>query len=151
MKRERLTAEAVKSKLEASFAENKYFHMISTDELTMAICALEKRVPNRPLRIKTPVFSKVKKGVCPECGNKVNDKQKCCSNCGQALDWEPAKICNFIVKHNTGNGHMFIEDTAKELVVKEGIGTFCPNCGKEYLSTTDGYCANCGQKVTWGD
>ena len=89
MKKERLTAEAVKNSLETSFAEFKYCHMLTTDELLISICALEKRVPNRPLRIKTPVLGKVKKGVCPECGNKVNEKQKCCSNCGQALDWEP--------------------------------------------------------------
>ena len=51
----------------------------------LAIMALEKQVPKKPLE-ETKFYGN---GKCPTCGAVFMDKStKYCGNCGQALDWE---------------------------------------------------------------
>lgn len=64
------------------------------DELRLAITALEKQIPKKPLDICTPV---VTWGICPTCRGELNKIGKqtnrvfktnaYCMDCGQALDW----------------------------------------------------------------
>lgn len=64
----------------------------------IAVGALEKQMPKKPLDICTPV---VTWGLCPVCkgelnklGNRPNrvfENQVYCSDCGQALDWNDLK------------------------------------------------------------
>ena len=59
------------------------------EEIEMAINALEKQVPKRP--IEDGYYDEP--AVCPNCGGNVinqcdNDYQfQCCHYCGQKLDW----------------------------------------------------------------
>lgn len=64
------------------------------DELRLAMTALEKQIPKKPLDICTPV---VTWGICPFCRGELNKIGKqtnrvfktnaYCMECGQALDW----------------------------------------------------------------
>lgn len=57
-----------------------------TEALRMAVEALEKQIPksccNRFYGDGSVEY------VCPTCESAVNDDQKYCDACGQALDWE---------------------------------------------------------------
>ena len=59
------------------------------DELDLAIEALEKQIPKKPL--EDGYYDEP--AVCPNCGSNVineadNDYRfNCCYHCGQALDW----------------------------------------------------------------
>lgn len=67
-------------------------------EIKIAIKALERQVPKKPLDIHYPV---IKWGLCPHCKgewrklnrkpNRVFEYQKHCMDCGQALDWGDKK------------------------------------------------------------
>lgn len=69
-----------------------------TEALDMAIEALEKQIPEKPLDICTPV---VTWGICPFCRGELNKIGKqtnrvfktnaYCMDCGQALDWSDEK------------------------------------------------------------
>lgn len=60
----------------------------------LALSALEKQIPKKPIDICTPV---VTWGLCPECKgelnelgsrpNRVFESNHYCPDCGQALDW----------------------------------------------------------------
>ena len=51
--------------------------------LEMAIKALEKQIPNKPIFSEDKQFA-----LCPCCDMKgLADKQEYCDNCGQKLDW----------------------------------------------------------------
>lgn len=59
-----------------------------SDEYKMAqivINALEKRIPKKPIKYKTPENIPVYK--CPCCYNIDVDEQEYCDQCGQKLDW----------------------------------------------------------------
>ena len=52
-------------------------------EYFLAINALEKRIPKKPIFTEDKQFA-----LCPCCDMKgLTDKQKYCDNCGQAIDW----------------------------------------------------------------
>ena len=59
--------------------------------LEMAICALEKQIPKKPITRKTEdYFGYVKHVLCPNC-QKVefgHEHPYFCKLCGQAIDWE---------------------------------------------------------------
>lgn len=66
---------------------------VDLDALKVAVKALEKQIPMKPLDIQTPV---VKWGVCPNCkglpevlgrAQRVYCSMEYCYNCGQAIDW----------------------------------------------------------------
>ena len=77
---------------ESHMTGNKIDDEIPIDDKTaleMAIQALEKQVPKKPI-VKTSYICG-KKYYCSECKHYIcadcNTKKSYCSNCGQALDW----------------------------------------------------------------
>lgn len=68
--------------------------------IIMAVKALEKQIPKKPLDICTPV---VTWGLCPICKGELNKllgnqphrlfiNTKYCPDCGQALDWSDNNV-----------------------------------------------------------
>ena len=56
--------------------------------LEMAIKALEKQIPRKPLNPCGRYYGKAKCGNCPICGAGTNSvTYTYCRKCGQALDW----------------------------------------------------------------
>lgn len=57
----------------------------------LAIQALEKQIPMKPLEIKERHnFSGdviYKDGYCPDCKNEITSSYRFCTLCGQKLDW----------------------------------------------------------------
>lgn len=54
----------------------------------LAIEALEKQIPKKPVIEKDKVIFDIVCGRCPECDSAVYSKTNLyCHNCGQALDW----------------------------------------------------------------
>lgn len=51
----------------------------------MAISALEKQIPKKPVKIHTN--QKRFYYACPVCENRHDRQEKHCYECGQALDW----------------------------------------------------------------
>ena len=56
------------------------------EALKMAIDALEKQIPKKPISITISGVSRYKSGVC-KCGTAIVMTYKCCPSCGQAIDW----------------------------------------------------------------
>ena len=56
-------------------------------EINMAIEALEKQIPKKPVSVTISGISRYKSGAC-ECGTAIAMVYKYCPNCGQAIDWE---------------------------------------------------------------
>lgn len=64
------------------------------EEIEMAIEALEKQIPKKPIEVASPVL---KWGLCPACRGELNKLanqpnrvfafHRFCSDCGQAIDW----------------------------------------------------------------
>lgn len=92
-----MTYEEVKNNFVLDLAENAYLTMCSTEEMQLAISALEKRVPRRaiPKIVKTNCVSIGRaiwrKGTtvyeCPNCGTFISPMYDFCYKCGQAIDW----------------------------------------------------------------
>lgn len=53
----------------------------------MAVKALEKQVPKKPIHI----VGDYDLPVCPECKQLVDDTELYCSTCGQAIDWSDSE------------------------------------------------------------
>ena len=63
--------------------------------LHMAISALEKQVPKKPIgAIGAIRFADLYFGFCPSCGEVNNSEHGFCGKCGQAIDWTEAAIRN---------------------------------------------------------
>lgn len=56
-------------------------------EINIAIEALEKQIPKKPVSVTISGISRYKSGAC-ECGTAIAMVYKYCPNCGQAIDWE---------------------------------------------------------------
>lgn len=56
--------------------------------LNMAVEALEKQIPRKPLNREDK--SEISYGDCPCCSNMIDnwDDIRYCGECGQAIDWE---------------------------------------------------------------
>lgn len=87
-----MTNKEVKNNFVQNLAENAYINMCSVEEMKVAIEALEKQIPKKPLEQQIGFCGF--RLVCPECEqpiaryfNKREYKPKYCHNCGQALDW----------------------------------------------------------------
>jgi hypothetical protein len=67
------------------------YKLLDCEALTIAIQALEKQIPKKPIEIRErrnfnfEVY--LKDGYCPLCKNEVNNAYNYCNKCGQALDW----------------------------------------------------------------
>ena len=60
---------------------------------TITICSTLSDKPMKP-KIEEEILKKdsVKRTtVCPNCGKKIWSCEKCCSNCGQRIDWGDEK------------------------------------------------------------
>ena len=56
----------------------------------IAIEALEKQLPKKPIEIKETYTSKIgefRVAKCPNCGKEVSDRFNVCLECRQNLDW----------------------------------------------------------------
>lgn len=87
-----MTTQEVKNNFVQNLAENAYINMCSAEEMKVAIEALEKQIPKKPLKQEIEFFDF--RLVCPECEqpiarlfNKREYKPKYCHNCGQRIDW----------------------------------------------------------------
>ena len=52
-----------------------------------AVEALTKRTPEMPRDKYYAFLKRNEHGHCPSCKSIVNDSERFCNNCGQALDW----------------------------------------------------------------
>lgn len=87
-----MTNKEVKNNFVQNLAENAYINMCSAEEMKIAIEALEKQIPKKPLKQECDFFDF--NLVCPECKNYIVNvwnkreyKPNYCHYCGQALDW----------------------------------------------------------------
>lgn len=80
--------EAIKT-IEAAKAEIEWNYPLDyAAAFEMAIEALEKRMPKKPVTEKDKVIFGIVCGRCPECDSAVYSTTNLyCHNCGQALDW----------------------------------------------------------------
>lgn len=80
--------EAIKT-IEAAKAEVEWNYPLDyAAAFEMAIEALEKRMPKKPVTEKDKVIFGIVCGRCPECDSAVYSTTNLyCPNCGQALDW----------------------------------------------------------------
>ena len=68
-----------------------HFDKYTADAINMAIDALEKQIPKKPIiRKAEDYFGNVKHTLCPDCQEtEFIFTQPCfCHHCGQAIDWE---------------------------------------------------------------
>ena len=68
-----------------------HFDKDTADTIDIAIDALEKQIPKKPITRKTEdYFGYVKHVLCPNCQKvEFGHEHPCfCKLCGQALDWE---------------------------------------------------------------
>lgn len=84
-----MTAKEVRNNFVQNLAENAYLNMCSTEEMKIAIEALEKQIPKKSKQDEEyPLGRK-----CPGCYRYLSNVQfvpsgyHYCENCGQALDW----------------------------------------------------------------
>lgn len=85
-----MTYEEVKNSFVLDLVENAYLTMCSTEEMQLAISALEKQVPKKPYNEDDTVWR------CPNCNAEYGfdpayDVYDYCPNCGQAVLWEEYK------------------------------------------------------------
>lgn len=61
--------------------------MLKKETYDMAIEALEKQIPKKPMGEKYKLIEGF--GNCPNCNNFIDDMRsyRVCSRCGQAIDW----------------------------------------------------------------
>lgn len=84
-----MTAKEAIQTIEAAKAEVEWNYPLDyAAAFEMAIEALEKRMPKKPVTEKDKVIFGIVCGRCPECDSAVYSTTNLyCHNCGQALDW----------------------------------------------------------------
>lgn len=65
------------------------------EDMEMAIKALEKQIPKKPIKVDSGVHDYPFDYECPYCNKNVDELDHHCE-CGQTLDWGKAKLDNFI-------------------------------------------------------
>lgn len=86
-----MTYKQVRDNFLQNLAENAYLTMSTVEEMELAISALEKQIPKKPI-LDTIFPSGIKWWRCPVCNKIIVGciaaiPQKYCDDCGQALDW----------------------------------------------------------------
>ena len=61
------------------------------ETLGMAINALEKQIPKKPIPVDSGVYDYKCDYECPNCRKNVDDIEHHCE-CGQRLDWEDSEV-----------------------------------------------------------
>lgn len=64
-----MTIENVRNNFVQDLAENAYLNMCTVEEMNIAIKALEKQIPKKPLKQECDFFDF--NLVCPECKNRI--------------------------------------------------------------------------------
>lgn len=88
-----MTIQEVKNNFVQNLAENAYINMCSAEEMNIAIKALEKQIPKKPIEKDIGKLKISDTAFCPICDNPVikdetdNYEQAYCCYCGQAIDW----------------------------------------------------------------
>lgn len=78
----------IKNHIEVHSRKEKHFAIKITEAFQMAVEALEKQIPKKPLNPCGRYYGKAKGGSCPICGASTNSvTYTYCRKCGQALDW----------------------------------------------------------------
>ena len=105
--------------------------------LDLAVSALEKQIPNRPIKRTFLIGCKEAKPLncCPTCKEPNNDD---CCDCGQRIDWS-----NDTRDHGA-------TDLAETMLTSEDF--ICSRCGASTndmnaLSKPINYCFNCGARI----
>ncbi len=94
-----MTIQEVKNNFVQNLAENAYINMCSAEEMNIAIKALEKQIPKKPIEKDIGKLKISDTAFCPICDNPVikdetdNYEQAYCCYCGQAIDWSDFKRC----------------------------------------------------------
>lgn len=106
-----MTNKEVRNNFVQNLAENAYINMCSVEEMNIAIKALEKQIPKKPISFKRTAHDfqtefckhsgkscehiktynheyKYTSYKCPCCEHLISDgTPSYCWNCGQAIDW----------------------------------------------------------------
>lgn len=88
-----MTVQQVRNNFVQDLAENAYLNMCTTEEMQIAISALEKQIPKKPYKRKEHKQNDYYCSVCKRyLGDDMELKYAClqpsyCPHCGQALDW----------------------------------------------------------------
>lgn len=63
---------------------------ISEEAKTVAMKALEKQIPKKPIKVKDSTIRWTDDYICPTCENHFTGTgiANYCYHCGQAIDWE---------------------------------------------------------------
>lgn len=88
-----MTAKEAIQTIEAAKAEVEWNYPLDyAVAFEMAIKALEKQIPKKPVTEKDKVIFGIVCGRCPECDSAVYSTTNLyCHKCGQALDWSDIK------------------------------------------------------------
>lgn len=92
-----MTIQEVKNNFVQNLAENAYINMCSAEEMKVAIEALAKQIPQKPIEKDIGKLKISDTAFCPICDNPVikdetdNYEQAYCCYCGQAIDWSNFK------------------------------------------------------------
>lgn len=83
-----MTYKQVRDNFVQDLAENAYLNMCTTEEMELAISALEKQIPKKPIIRGLNLCKEISSisFVCPSCKQHIGRQRYCCY-CGQALDW----------------------------------------------------------------
>ena len=75
-----MTHEQVRNNFVQNLAENAYLTMSTAEEMELAISALEKQIPKKPIINKRKI-------QCVNGHNQPTQHYKYCPMCGQLMDW----------------------------------------------------------------
>lgn len=84
---EKKVREAIET-IKSNYPTSGYYMLC--EALDIAIEALEKQLPKKPIEIKETYTSKIgefRVAKCPNCGKEVSDRFNVCLECRQNLDW----------------------------------------------------------------
>lgn len=82
-----MTNKEVKDNFVQNLAENAYINMCSVEEMEIAIKALEKQIPKKPIEARRWLYDNGL--ICPVCSCSIYKLSfSYCPNCGQKIDWE---------------------------------------------------------------
>lgn len=83
-----MTAAEAISRLQHILINNDQLEEADIDAMCMAIGAVNKQIPIKPVsQMKFSKYGTVA-GLCPACGCVNVSNSPCCGDCGQALEWE---------------------------------------------------------------
>lgn len=86
-----MTPEKAFKVLKNTLASIRIGHVQYTKALHLAMAALQKQIPKKPVPIIGKYTGTIVSYKCPDCGARDlgngEFQYNCCEHCGQALDW----------------------------------------------------------------